>query len=256
MSLIALLALAVSCGDDDGAEARLTIWAASSLTDVLPEIAAAFVQSGNGSVETTFSFDGSSRLARQIEAGAPADLFVSADGRWMDYLAERERIVESTRVDLLENRLVVVVPKERAEPPADLRDLATERFARIAVAGEQVPAGRYAEAALRHHGVLGALAPRFVRASNVRGALAYAAAGEVDAAIVYRSDAIAEPRVREAFAFDEAAHPAIVYPAAVTRHAAQAEMARHFLEFARSDRARAIFREAGFEVPGPEASPR
>ena len=248
LSLLALLALVASCGDDEGSAPRLGIWAAASLSDVLPELAEAFVQSGNGGVEVRFSFDGSSRLARQIEEGAPADLFVSADGRWMDYLAERERIVESTRIDLLENRLVVVVPGERTEPPAGPLDLAARRFARVAVAGEEVPAGRYAEEALRHHHILDAIAPRLVRASNVRGALAYAAAGEVDAAIVYRSDAIAEPRVREAFAFDEVAHPPIVYPAAVIRDAEHADLARHFLEFARSDRARAILTDAGFEV--------
>ena len=246
---MALLVLVASCGDDE-AEARLSIWAAASLTDVLPEVAEAFVETGDGAgVEVVFSFDGSSRLARQIEAGAPADLFVSADEEWMDYLEERERIVESTRMNLVSNVLVVVVPRGQAEPPRAPTDLSAGRFAKIAVAGEEVPAGRYAEAALRHHGALEAVAPRFVRANNVRGALAYAAAGEVDAAIVYRSDAIAEPRVREAFAFDASAHRPIVYPAAVTRHAAQAELARHFLRFAQSDRAAVFFREAGFEVP-------
>lgn len=225
----------------------LQIWAAASLADVMPQVAQAWRRDGGS--EVAFSFDASSRLARQIEAGAPADLFVSADAQWMDYLAERIRIVESTQTDLLGNRLVVVVPSgTESRMPRSPEALHAPTLRRIAVAAEEVPAGRYADAVLAHHGLAERLADRLVRASNVRGALAWVAAGEVDAGIVYRTDARTQSGVREAFDFSEAAHPPIVYPAAVIRHARHADLARRFLDFAQSETARSIFEEAGFEV--------
>jgi molybdate transport system substrate-binding protein len=239
--------LGLGCEDADVPRARLSVWAAASLAEVMPRVGDAF--RAEAGADVSFGFDGSSRLARQIHAGAPADVFISADAQWMSWLDERARIEPDTRVDLLGNRLVVVVPASAGEPPEALEDLRDNRYERIAVAAEEVPAGRYAGAALAHHGLEDDLSTRFVRGANVRAALAYVAQGEADAGIVYRTDAIAEPRVREAFALDPASHPPIVYPAAVTRSSGDAATARHFLRFCRGQSARTIFADAGFEVP-------
>jgi molybdate transport system substrate-binding protein len=246
--LILVAALLAGCGEEreEPAPPAVTVWAAASLTDILPKVARAHGE------EVTFSFDASSRLARQIEAGAPADLFFSADEEWMDYLEERERIVTASRIDLLTNRLVVVVPREDRRPLRSLAELGDGRYERIGTAGENVPAARYAEAALRSAGAHDAVAPRLVRGETVRTALAWAARGEVDASLVYATDAASERRVRVALVIPEELHPPIVYPVAVLRTAPSREAAESFLAFASGPRARSLFEEAGFgELPGP-----
>lgn len=243
--LVTTLASCDCSGDD--ASGPLTVWAAASLTDVMPKIAEAWRDDGGG--EVTFSFDGSSRLARQIESGAPADLFFSADTRWMGYLEEHGRIADGTRTTVATNRLVVVVPADAGAVPGGPDELDDPRLRHIAVAAEEVPAGRYAEQALTRTGVLEAVRDRLVRGGNVRTALEWVAAGEADAGIVYGTDARAEPRVREAFAFGATTHDAIVYPAAVTHDAPHPDRARALLRYCRGERARRILRDAGFEVP-------
>ena len=235
--LIAIVVIVLAgCGEQPRVPVRFV--AASSLTDVLPEVADA------SGAEVMFDFGSSSRLAVQIVEGAPADGFVSADTRWMDHVAAR--IDPATRVDLLGHVLVVAVPASAGAPPARPADLAA--LARIGVAGESVPAGRYADAALAHAGVAERLAPRLVRGDDVRTVLAWIAGGEVDAGVVYRTDALAEPRVRIAFALPAASHPPIVYPAAAIRDSARHNGAAAFLRFCRGERARAIFERAGFRV--------
>lgn len=222
------------------------VFAAASLTDALSEIAQGFRPA------PVLSFAASSTLARQIEQGAPADMFVSADEAWMDHLAERKLIAPASRVRLLSNALVLIAP---AAQPLQLTIGAGFPLAqaladgRLALADpEAVPAGRYARAALEHLGVWAAVEPRIVRAADVRGALRFVEQGEAAAGIVYRTDALAAgDRVQIVGAFPEGSHPAIVYPAALLRGARREAAA--FLAHLQSPQAWAVFARHGFLRP-------
>jgi len=228
-------------------DSTLLVLAAASLADVLPQVAALW--EAGGGIPITFSFDATSRVAPQILQGAPADLFFSADEEWMDWVAEGGGIRTETRRTVLGNELVVVVPARSTFLPADPGELVGPDLHRLALAGENVPAGRYGKAALEYSGVWELAVERVVRAGNVRGALEWVALGEVEAALVYRTDALAEPRVRLAFPFPVGSHPPITYPAAVTRSAPHPEAAEAFLAFCESDGARGVFLAHGFLPP-------
>ncbi len=242
-------------------DTTVLVLAAASLTDVLPRVASLWKEAGGPGVR--FSFDATSRLAPQVLQGAPADLFFSADEGWMDWVAEGGGIREETRTRVIANELVLVVPGESGYSPPGPAALVESDLSRLALAGENVPAGRYGKSALESFGAWEGLEGRVVRAGTVRGVLEWVARGEVDAGIVYRTDAMAEPRVRVAFTFSPSSHPPIVYPAAVTRQAPHPELAADFLAFCTSRRARAVFRDQGFRIPAragaehasPEAAP-
>lgn len=262
-----LLLLAVGCapegsrgvGGAPGVEEPkepLTVFAASSLTESLSEVAAAWTAQGGAPV--ALSFDASSRLAQQIVAGAPADVMISADTQWMDTLAQQSRILTDTRVDLLGNTLVVVVPRGRSPGSGDAAILRQPQFRRIALAGETVPAGAYGDAALRQLGLWDTLSPRIIRGDNVRVVLGWVASGEADAGLVYRTDLLAEPKVELLVALPPDSHPPIVYPAAVVADSDQAESARAFLSWCTGPEATGIFSKAGFSSAGtslPTGSP-
>lgn len=220
------------------AHADVVVLAASSLTESLQKVAAAWTAQGHPAV--TFSFDASSKLARQIEAGAPADLYISADSEWMDYLDQRGRI--TSRVNLVGNSLVAIVPKGTSSSP----DLTRPEIKHLALAAETVPAGKYARASLLSLGTWDAVKDRVVSGDNVRTVLGWVATGEAEAGIVYATDALVEPRVSTVYTFPAATHPPIVYPAAVVKDAAHAEDAAAFLAYCRSTAALAIFYAAGF----------
>lgn len=222
--------------------AEITVFAAASLSTALDEIADEWSET-EGRVRIAYA--GSSALARQIEAGAPADLFISANAAWMDWLEERGRILQGTRVDLLGNSLVVIA-RSPADPIAldDLPSvLGTDRLA-LALT-DAVPAGIYAKAALQHLGHWSALASQSAEAENVRVALAYVASGAAPYGIVYRTDALAEARVNIVAEIPETAHPSIVYPAAILPGRAEGA-AQRFLDHLRGPGARAAFAAQGF----------
>jgi molybdate transport system permease protein len=223
----------------------LLVLAASSLAEVLPAVADAWTRSGGP--EVRFSFDATSRLAPQAVDGAPADLFFSADEEWMRWLVERGGVVPGSVRDFVGNELAVVVPagSPGLEHPAELRGVA-----RLALAGENVPAGRYAREALEQAGLWQTLAPRIVRGGSVRGTLEWVARAEADAGIVYRTDALVQPAVRVAFVFPAGSHRPIRYPAAVLARSARQADAAAFLDFAAGPRGRALFEAAGFLVDG------
>jgi molybdate transport system permease protein len=230
------------------------VLAASSLTDVLPPLAELWKE--HGGREVRFSFAATSRLAPLALQGN-ADLFVSADEDWMKWVVQRNGARAESVVALLGNALVVVAPKSG---PGGLRSLADlPDVERLALAGEDVPAGRYARRALEAAGVWDRVAPHVVRGESVRGALEWVARGEAGAGIVYRTDAPVQPDVRIAFEIPGAVTPKIVYPAAVLASAPHADAAGSFLDFLRSAEASRRFREAGFvpleSSPGPEAPP-
>lgn len=226
--------------------AALTVWAASSLSDVLPRAARAWAHAG-GTDEVVLSFVATSRGARQLAAGAPADLFFAADPKWITWAAEHDLVDPRTHVPVLRNRLVVVVPARSAVQLAEVGDLGAAPIAPIALAGRGVPAGDYAEAALRGLGLWARVRPRLVRGGSVRATLAWIARGHVEAGVVYASDAHAEPRVRVAALFPPSSHPAIVYSVARTTTSARAGAAARFVAFCRGARAARVFEAAGFE---------
>ncbi len=229
----------------------LLVFAAASLKPSLDRIVA--TPATGAATEITVSYAASSQLARQIEAGAPAALFISADQDWMDWLDQRQRIIGATRVDLLGNALVLAAPKDSAvrldiAPGFDLAG-ALGADGRLAMAEPgSVPAGKYAKAALLQLGAWSGLEQRIVAADNVRAALNFVARGEAPLGIVYRSDAVSEPAVRIVATFPDSSHAPIVYPAAIVAgHDSVA--ARRLIERLRAPAAQAIFRAYGFDAP-------
>ena len=226
--------------------ADVTVFAAASLSDALKLVGDAYnTETGRNVV---FSFAASSALARQIEASPGADIFISADMDWMDYLDARGLIAQRSRIDLLGNRLVLIAPADSTvalsiKPHFDLSGgLGNGRLALADPA--TVPAGKYARAALTALGVWGAVASRVAPAENVRVALAYVARSEAPLGVVYATDAKAEPEVRIVTVFPDNTHPPIIYPAALTKDAKPE--ARAFLDYLCGARASALFAKAGF----------
>jgi molybdate transport system permease protein len=237
-----------SAAEEQTTDSTLLVLAAASLTDVLPRVADAWVRSGR--TAPTFSFDATSRLANQALANPSADVFVAADLDWMQWLEMHGRVVRGAPALVASNELVVVVPLKGPVPqsPPDLR-----AAGRLALAGEHVPAARYARAALEAAGVWAALEPQVVRAGSVRGVLEWVARGSVPAGVVYRTDALASSSVRVAFVLDPATHPPIGYWAAPLATSERGNMAEAFTAFLASPEAQAAFAEAGFGPPRPKA---
>jgi len=227
---------------------RITVFAAASMTDALKRIGAAYTdKSGTGVV---FSFAGTGALARQIEAGAPADVFISADEAWMAYVEKAGAVKPESIRPIAANSLVLVGPAT-AEPLALEAEALAGRLDgnRLAIADtETVPAGRYGKAALQATGLWDVVADRLAPMDNVRVALASVARGDTPLGVVYRSDAHVEPKVRILAVFPAESHPAIVYPAAATTDAG--DDARGFLDFLTGSEAQAIFTDSGFTGVG------
>ena len=228
--------------------ADVTVFAAASLTNVLQELAPAYeAQSGNHLV---FSFASSNTLERQIEEGAPADVFFSADEAKMDRLESRHLLVDGTRRALLSNTLVVVVAAEGGAKVATASDLAGRGVRVLALADPQsVPAGIYAKQYLTELGLWRKVIDKVVPTENVRAALAAVEAGSADAAIVYKSDAAISKRVRVAFEVPAAEGPKISYPVAVLRASKMPDAARAYVDFLATPEAKKAFRRALFVVP-------
>lgn len=246
-----LFAAAILCGSfHQPAEAQdksLTVFAAASMKNALDEADAAYT--AKSGVKISVSYAASSALAKQIEQGAPADIFISADTAWMDYSIKNKSINESTRVDLLGNAIVLIAPKDSKienvsiGPGFDLAKLAGD--GRITTGDvKAVPVGKYAKAALEKLGSWQATEPKFAMAENVRAALALVARGEAALGIVYSTDAKVEPGVKIVGTFPADSHPPIVYPVAATANA-KADAA-DYLAFLRSAQAKAVFEKYGF----------
>lgn len=235
----------------EGPQSIVTVYAAASLTDSLQKVSDEFTRSSG--IPVKLSFAASSALARQIEVGARADVFFSADQDWMDYLQQRKLIDPASRVDLLGNRLALIAPGDskvsvRLEKNASLTQ-ALGRSGRLAVGDpDSVPAGKYATAALTSLGIWPDVESKLARAENVRVALMYVARGETPLGVVYASDAAVEPRVKIVALFPERSHPPITYPVAATTSAGPSTA--KYLAYLRSDAAKQIFAEAGFTATG------
>ena len=245
---IAALAVTVPFGALH-AEKRLTVFAAASLKNAMDDIADAW-RGGSGH-DLTVSLAGSSALARQIQQGAPADVFISANVAWMDALEKDGLIRDGSRIDLLRNAIVLIAHGRDAEPVAlepdlDLPGLLGEGRLAMALV-DAVPAGIYGRAALESLGLWAAVRNRVAQADNVRAALALVATGEAPYGIVYRTDAAADDNVSVVATFAAGTHPPIVYPAAITAESGN-PLAGPFLDFLRSPDAAGIFERHGFGV--------
>jgi len=231
------------------AQESLTVFAAASLKNALDDISAEFTKATG--IKVTASYAGSSTLAKQIEQGAPADVFASADIDWMDYAHDKKLINDATRINLLGNRLVLIAPKTSSlgdvaiDPGFDLAALAGDGHI---VTGDvrAVPVGRYAKAALEKLGAWTKAEPKMAMSENVRAALALVARGEAPLGIVYATDAKIEPGVKIIGTFPADSHPPIVYPFAAT--AVAKTQAERYLAFLRLAAAKVIFERYGFTV--------
>ena len=235
-----------ACRAESPDKPALLVFAAASLTGVLGELSGDWQRTSGHKVR--LSFAASSLLARQIEAGSTADVFVSADAEWMDYLAIRGLIDKATRRNLAGNRLVLIAPADSKVTLSNVPgfDLAAALGdGRLSMADpDTVPAGRYAKSALQSLGVWDQVAARLVRAENVRAALTYVARGEAPLGIVYATDAAVDPKVRVVTTFPDNTHPAITYPAAALAKAGPDAAA--YLSFLGSSQAAPVWKKHGF----------
>jgi molybdate transport system substrate-binding protein len=239
------------------AETPVVVFAAASLKNALDEAAAAWTRETGKT--TRISYAASSALAKQIEAGAPADLFFSADLAWMDDVAGKDGLKPGTRSNLLHNALVLIAPKDspvalELTPGPGLaasfaRALGDGRLAMGNVAA--VPAGKYGRAALESLGAWEGVKGRVAQAENVRAALLLVARGEAPLGIVYATDAVSDPSVRVVATFPAASHPPVIYPVALTKESTNPDAAA-FLAHLRSPAARVFFERQGFSVIGAE----
>jgi len=226
--------------------ADVTVFAAASLTDSLKQIAADYEKTSGDKI--IFNFAASGTLARQIEAGAPADIFFSADEAKADALEKKGLLVSDTRKSLLGNSLVIVTTPEAdaIRSPADLTNAAIQHLALGDV--KSVPAGTYAKAYLEKLTLWSAVEPKVVPCENVRAVLAAVESGNVDAGIVYKTDAAISKKVKVAFEVPAEEAPKISYPLALLKDAPQPDAAKKFIAYLDSDAATVVFRKFGFIV--------
>ena len=250
-----LLAAGPPAGRAGAQTADLVIFAAASLKTALDDVAGLYAKD-NRKPAPKISYAASNMLARQIEQGAPADLFISADLDWMDYLAAKDLVRAGTRVSLLGNRIVLIASADNAatvalKPGLDLSPVLAG--GRLAICNDAVPAGRYGKAALEKLGAWEGVKNHLATAENVRAALLLVSRGEAPAGIVYQTDAAADRSVKVLATFPEDLHPPIIYPVAILRDSVHPGAAG-LLAFLRGPAARAAFEKQGFSVPNRAAT--
>jgi molybdate transport system substrate-binding protein len=244
---LALFVAIAAAASPAAAQDALTVFAAASLKNALDDVDAAYT--ARTRINVSASYAASSALAKQLDQGAPADIFISADTDWMDYASQKKSIKDASRVNLLGNKIVLIAPKDSKLDNVtiaqgfDLAKLAGDgRIATGDVAS--VPVGKYAKAALEKLGAWDAAAPKFAMAENVRAALTLVARGEASLGIVYATDAKVEPGVKIVGTFPDGSYPAVTYPIAATVNAKPA--ASEYLNFLQSSAAKTIFEKYGF----------
>ena len=243
---MALAVATTACADEE--RPPITVFAAASLADALQPLGDAFT--AEHGVEVRFSFGGSTTLAQQLVRGAPADLFISAGALPMDHVESARLLASGSRVDLLGNALALVGPVDGAATIVTPEDLRDDDVRRIAMADPALaPAGVYAQEALETLGLWDSIQPKLIYGPDVRTALQYAATGDVDAAIVYASDASNADGIRELWRFAAASHQPVTYPAAVLAESGNRGDAATFLAFLGIEESLAVFRDHGFTTP-------
>ena len=251
LTAAALLAWGPPHGPARAQDGDLVIFAAASLKNALDAVNAQW-QKETGK-KAIISYASSPALAKQIEQGAPAQMLISADLDWMDYVAGRNLIKADTRSNLLGNRIVLIAPKDKAQPIEVKAGFDLARIlgdGRLSMANvDAVPAGKYGKAALEKLGVWASVSSRIAQAENVRAALLLVSRGEAPAGIVYQTDAAADPNVTIVGTFPEDTHPPIIYPIALTANATHPD-AVIFLAYIKSASARPLFEAQGFALLG------
>jgi molybdate transport system substrate-binding protein len=254
LALLAAAALTWSAGAHPAAAQGkdVVVFAAASLKNALDEIAGQWQR--ETSKKVAISYAASNTLIKQIEQGAPADIFISADLDWIDYGQQKGLIKPDTRSNLLGNRLVLIAPKDsnvtaNIQPGFDLAALL--KGGRLAMGNvDAVPAGKYGKAALEKLGSWDSVKDKIAQAENVRAALLFVARGEAPLGIVYQTDAASDPTVKIVGTFPENTHPPIIYPIALTKESTNPD-AQAFLNYLKSAAARPAFERQGFTVLGP-----
>ncbi|RZF55686.1 molybdate ABC transporter substrate-binding protein [Acinetobacter halotolerans] len=224
----------------------VTVYAAASLTDAINELTQHYQHENKVKIKTSYA--GSATLAKQIEAGAPADLFISADVDWMNYLQNKKRVTAHHRINLLSNRLVLISPKDRPikiKMQNSFDPLSVIRGRVCTGDTKSVPVGRYAKQALTSLGWWGSIEPRLVATEDVRAALNFVARGECHAGIVYATDAAVTKNVQIAAVFPENTHTPIIYPVGLLKNNTESVK---FYQFLQSREATSIFKKYGFSV--------
>ena len=248
-ALVAGMLLVAGCGAGDREEKKeIIVYVAASMSDVFKQAASAFTRESG--IEAGLEFASSGSLARKIEAGAPADVFISANKTWVDYLDEKRLISSADRKLIARNQLVCIEPAGMSSGVTEARWLVQAQ--RISIGNpEHVPAGTYARDALIHYGIWHRLNSegKLVFAVTVRAALAFVEQGEVPLGIVFRTDALLTDKVKEVFAFPEQTHTPITYHAALVSGTRKPAEARLLLEFVSSKAFRSILTENGFLLP-------
>lgn len=260
--LIGLLGLGVGCRarstnqSPPAPSTPIMVAAAASLTDVLTEIQALYEQTQPG-IKVQYNFAGSGTLRQQIEGGAEVDVFFSAAAAQMDRLQAQDRLAPGTRRDLLKNRLVLIAPRQTKAPIAQVQEIATDKVQRLAIGNPQsVPVGQYTQAVLLKTGLWPQVQSKTVFASNVRQVLQLVESGNVDAGIVYLTDAKKSKKIRTVEVISETLHPPIVYPIAALRDSRKLSQAQDFVQFLSSQAVEPIFIRAGFTIYTLQASKR
>jgi len=234
------------CSKQETEAAGITVCAAASLREALNEIGPGFEKSSG--VKLTFNFGASGALQKQIEEGAPADLFISAGKKQMDTLEEKSLIDKETRKNLLGNRLVLIIPNEYKDKIMTMDDLETKAEKISIGEPESVPAGQYAKDSLTYLGLWDKLSGKIVYAKDVKQVVAYVEAGEAAAGLVYSSDAVGLKNSMIVQTLDESSHKPVVYPAAIVAASVQKESSKAFLEYLQTKEAQQVFVKYGFEI--------
>ncbi|WP_319202910.1 molybdate ABC transporter substrate-binding protein [uncultured Ilyobacter sp.] len=248
--IIALFSLLFfACGTNAGktdVKKEITVSAAASLTEIMGELKPIFEEKYNTSLTVNLASSGT--LQRQIEEGAPVDVFISASGKKMDILMEKELLEKGTRENLLKNNLVLIVNKESGDKVKSLKDL-SKGDVKVSI-GEpgSVPAGRYAKESLEYYGDYESIEAKLIFAKNVKQVLSYVESGEVDAGMVYGSDAVNLKNSVIIQKIDTESHSPIVYPGAVIRDSENKESAKEFIEFFKSSEIKGLAEKYGFEI--------
>lgn len=244
--LLAIVMMLGLCGVSVAEEpVELFVSGAASLTDVLTAIGDAYMAE-NENVAMIFSFDSSGTLQTQIEEGAPADVFVSAAQKQMDALEEQGLILADTRINLLENKVVLIVPADSELDITSFEDVATDTVTMVAIGDESVPVGQYTQEIYENLGLWEDVQAKANLGENVRAVLAWVESGDVDCGIVYATDAATTEGVRVVAEAPEGTVQPVICPAAVVASSGQEEAAKAFIEYLQGDTAVALFEEAGF----------
>lgn len=248
VGMLCLSALLVGCGTQNKSgtkQVRLTISVAASLTDAMQAIGPLYQQENQG-VKIDYNFASSGSLQRQIEQGAPVDLFISAASKQMDALQAKGLIISETRKNILRNAIVAIVPLSSTDI-SELQDLTSSKVQKLAIGEpESVPAGRYAREVLIGLGMYDRLKEKIIFAKDVRQVLAYVETGNVEAGIVYQTDAKISDKVKIVAIAPSSSHAPVLYPVAVIKDSKNADAAEEFVQFLSSDAAEEVFAEYGF----------